>query len=258
MDYRRHPELIERLAAEYALGTLRGAARKRMQRLAREDAVVRRAIAEWEARLVPMAGALPEVPPPRRVWEAVRERVFATPYATQAAATSPARAKSGLWDSLAFWRNLGLVTSGCAAALVAAMALQKPQVVEIERTVEVPSRQMQQSYVATLADKGGNVVLLAYASRNSNELWIKHAGTQQITTQQAFELWGLPKDAGGKPVSLGLVPLTEKGTIKLAAAAEQTLKDFPALAISLEPAGGSTTGAPTGPVLYSGPCFKFW
>ena len=254
MDYRRHPELIERLAAEYALGTLRGQARRRLQRLAREDAVVRRAIAEWEARLAPMAGAVPEVAPPRRVWEAVRERVASSQPASQPAG----RAKASLWDSLAFWRNLGLVTSGCAAALVAAMALQKPQVVEIERMVEVPSRQMQQSYVATLADKGGNVVLLAYASRNSNELWIKHAGTQPITTQQAFELWGLPKDAGGRPVSLGLVPLTEKGTIKLAAPAEQTLKDFPALAISLEPAGGSTTGAPTGPVLYSGPCFKFW
>ena len=254
MDYRRHPELIERLAAEYALGTLRGQARKRMQRLAREDAVVRRAIAEWEARLVPMASAVPEVEPPRRVWEAVRERVAAS----QAATGPAAPARTSFWDSLAFWRNLGLMTSGCAAALVAAMVLQKPQVLEIERVVEVPSKEMQQSYVATLADKGGNVVLLAYASRNSSELWIKHAGTQAITTQQAFELWGLPKDAGGKPVSLGLVPGTEKGTMKLAAAAEQTLKDFPALAISLEPAGGSTTGAPTGPVLYSGPCFKFW
>lgn len=247
MDYRRHPELIERLAAEYALGTLRGPARRRLQRLAREDAVVRRAIAEWEARLVPMAVAVPEVEPPRRVWEAVRERLAA-----------PAPVRTSFWDSLAFWRNLGLMTSGCAAALVAAMVLQKPQVLEIERLVEVPSKEMQQSYVATLADKGGNVVLLAYASRKSNELWIKHAGTQAITTQQAFELWGLPKDAGGKPVSLGLVPGTEKGTIKLAAAAEQTLRDFPALAISLEPAGGSTTGAPTGPVLYSGPCFRFW
>jgi anti-sigma-K factor RskA len=32
----------------------------------------------------------------------------------------------------------------------------------------------------------------------------------------------------------------------------------PMLAVSLEPRGGSPTGSPTGPVLYSGPCVKDW
>jgi anti-sigma-K factor RskA len=30
------------------------------------------------------------------------------------------------------------------------------------------------------------------------------------------------------------------------------------LAVSLEPMGGSPTGEPTGPVMYSGPCVKYW
>ena len=46
--------------------------------------------------------------------------------------------------------------------------------------------------------------------------------------------------------------------LKLVAAADQALGDVPALAISLEPPGGSPTGQPTGPVLYSGPCVKYW
>jgi anti-sigma-K factor RskA len=102
-------------------------------------------------------------------------------------------------------------------------------------------------------------VLLAYASRHSDELWLKPNEMQSIdSAKQVFELWGLPKEPGGAPRSLGLLPQREKTSIKLAAAADQTLSDFPALAVSLEPAGGSKTGLPTGPVLYSGPCLKFW
>lgn len=38
----------------------------------------------------------------------------------------------------------------------------------------------------------------------------------------------------------------------LTAPAGESLTNIPALAVSLEPAGGSPTGQPTGPVLYSG------
>ena len=46
--------------------------------------------------------------------------------------------------------------------------------------------------------------------------------------------------------------------IELPAAADRTLQSIPALAISLEPAGGSPTGLPTGPVLYSGPVQRLY
>jgi anti-sigma-K factor RskA len=46
--------------------------------------------------------------------------------------------------------------------------------------------------------------------------------------------------------------------LQLAAIADQSLGEIPALAVSLEPKGGSPTGAPTGPVLFTGPCVKYW
>jgi anti-sigma-K factor RskA len=55
-----------------------------------------------------------------------------------------------------------------------------------------------------------------------------------------------------------LISNEERFRVKLAAAADQSLGDVPALAISLEPQGGSPTGQPTGPVLYTGPCVKYW
>jgi anti-sigma-K factor RskA len=123
--------------------------------------------------------------------------------------------------------------------------------------VEVPSKQRQESYVATLTDPGGKVVAVAYAARNSNELWVRRLNLP-ADSNQVHELWALPAQPGGAPRSLGLIPANEKGNIRLVAAADQSLRDVPALAISLEPAGGSKTGLPTGPVLASGPCIKFW
>jgi anti-sigma-K factor RskA len=245
VNYGLNPELLERLAAEYALGTLRGRARLRFARLARENAAAARAVREWENRLVPMSFAVRGVRPHRRVWIAIQARL---PDA------------GGAWESLAFWRNLGLVASGCAAALLVAFVVRDPRFapVPVEK-IAAPKGQMQPAYVAVLSDKAGKVVLLAYADRHSDELWLKPNEMQIIDpAKQVFELWGLPKEPGGAPRSLGLIPLREKATIKLAAAADQTLSDFPALAVSLEPAGGSKTGLPTGPVLYSGPCLKFW
>jgi anti-sigma-K factor RskA len=73
---------------------------------------------------------------------------------------------------------------------------------------------------------------------------------------RSLELWALPR--GGAPRSLGLVSSAERSNIKLAAVADRSLGDVPALAVSLEPPGGSPTGQPTGPVLYTGPCVKYW
>ena len=248
MNYSRNPELIDRLAGEYVLGTLRGAARLRFARLAREDATARRALREWEGRLGPMGEALPAISPPRRLWRAIQTRIR----------TDRAASGRGFFESLALWRGFGLIASGCAAALMVAFSLQQPQIIQVPVDVEVPTRQMQASYIATIKDKDGNVVLLAYAARNSDELWIRKSGVKDIPGDRSFELWGLPAGKGGAPKSLGVLPSAEKGTIKLAAVADKSLADFPMLAVSLEPAGGSKSGAPTGPVLYSGPCFKFW
>lgn len=252
MNYRGNPELIERLAAEYVLGTLRGRARLRLARLMREDAAVAHAVRRWEVRLTPMASALREIRPHGRVWSAIEARL---------SGAGSSGAPRGLWNSLAFWRNLGLAATGCAAALLVAIALRQPRATEIpfQGIVKMPGERMQESYVAALSDKSGKVVLLAYAARDSDRLWLKRNG--MLTTnpaQQALQLWGLPKEPGAAPKSLGLIPASEKGWVKLAAAADAALKDVPSLAVSLEPAGGSRTGLPTGPVIYAGPCFRLW
>jgi anti-sigma-K factor RskA len=258
MRYRNKPELQHRLAAEYALGTLRGRARLRFQAWMREDAALRRAVAEWEQRLAPMTAGIAEVPPPRRVWEGIEARLAApTAPRPAAAAAEPRASRGGFWGSLGFWRGWGLVATGCAAALIGALALQKPQVVEVPIEKIVESTAMQPSYVAVLRDKAGKPVLVAYARRKSDELWVKRIGMEAAPAEHGYELWGLYGKEGMAPKLLGMLPKDEKGTLKLAGVADESLKDFPALAITLEPAHGSG-GKATGPVVASGDCFKFW
>jgi anti-sigma-K factor RskA len=252
MRYRNKPELQDRLAAEYVLGTLRGGARLRFEAWLREDAALRGVVAAWQTRLMPLADAVPERAPPRRVWQAVERRI-----GTAAGAQGPA----GFWDSLAFWRNWGLVATGCTAALVGALALRAPQVVEVPviQQVEVESRRMQPSYVAVLHAPGDErLMFVAYAGRHSDELWVKRMELPTEPHNHSYELWGLPAKEGAPPVSLGVIPASDKATIRLAAAADQSLRDFPALAITVEPLGGAKDGKPSGQVVAKGQCMRFW
>jgi anti-sigma-K factor RskA len=246
MNLRHKPELQERLAAEYALGTLRGRARARLQRWMREDAALARAVAEWEARLAPLAAAVAPVAPPARVWAAIRARL--------------GEPGAGLWHSLAFWRGLGLAASGAAAALFAAVTLLSPPPpvpAPAPVVVRLPAAEMAGIYLAVLSDpKTDRPRLLVTANRHSEQLQVRTLDPAIRVPGKDLELWALP--AAGAPRSLGVVGRDERATLTLAAAAERTLGEVPSLAVSLEPAGGSPSGAPTGPVLAAGPCIKVW
>jgi anti-sigma-K factor RskA len=250
MDLIRNPELQQRLAAEFALGTLRGRARQRFRRFMAEDAALAAAVQDWELRLAPMAAAVAPVQPPARVWRAIQERLGA----------APPRSVS-LWANVAFWRNLGLAASGMAAGLLAAIALiapQAPSPAPAPVVIRVPSNEMGATYLAVLSDpKTQKPVLVVSAGRNASELWVKTLDPAIHVPDRSLELWALPP--GRAPKSLGVVAPSEKMTVlKLVAAADLAFADVPALAVSLEPAGGSPTGAPTGPVLYTGPFLKYW
>jgi anti-sigma-K factor RskA len=239
LNCKNKPELRERLAAEYALGTLRGQARVRLRRWMREDAALARAVAEWEARLSPLAEAVRPVRAPARVWRAIETRLGA----------GATRASAGWWDRVAFWRPFGILASGALAAVLAAVALLpggKPP----------PFEAAPAAYIALLSDpKTQRPVLVATAARKEARLSIRALDPAILVSGRSLELWALPKQGG--PQSLGLVE-AEHATLKLIGEADRVLGDVPMLAVSLEPRGGSKTGAPTGPVLYSGPCVKYW
>jgi anti-sigma-K factor RskA len=223
-------ERLDRLAAEYVLGTLPRRARARLARAARTEAAVAQAIAEWERRLGPFASALPGVTPPPHVWDRIAGRLGL-------GRGDAAPVAEGWWNRLAVWRALAAL--GFVAALAFGVALLAPRPAVTEPPI-----------IAVLAGRDGQPALIASALRSDRFLRMKAVGAAPVEPGKSLELWMLPD--GQPPRSLGVLPAGALVRVPLAAPSETALANIPALAVSLEPAGGSPTGAPTGPVLYSG------
>ena len=217
MNY-HNPELQQKLAGEYVLGTLRGQARSRFEQLMQRDVDLRDEVADWQTRLMPLADSLTPVNPPKRVWQGIRDSLGFQVVSR--------------W-SLVFWRNLGLISTTAAVMLAIYIAV-------------VPMHAVAPGYLAVIADAQAKPGWLI--SSNDNTLTIKSLTHRTLASNRSLELWLLPD--GGKPVSLGLLPLTGNKTAQLSAALKNVMAHSHTVAVSLEPAGGSPTGQPTGPVLY--------
>lgn len=232
---RRNEALLEKLASEYVLGTLRGGARRRFEAWMRDDAVVRQAVTRWQGRLAPMAEFAEPVQPPARVWDGLEQELGLTERRERGWL-------SRLGDNLAFWRGLGLVSSAAAAVLLAVLLVRQPD------GVPAPP-----SYIATLADERAQVAMLVSGYPGRNELTVRVLAAPEMDEDRSLELWAVPPT--GQPRSLGLV--SRSGTSTLPLPPGVTPEEAALLAVSLEPRGGSPSPAgPTGPILYKGPWLR--
>jgi anti-sigma-K factor RskA len=219
-----NPELRERLAAEYALGTLPRRARQRFRRLMAADPELAGLVDDWVRRLGPLDDATPAVEPPARVWRTIARR-------TQGTAPSPSPSWLG---GLAFWRGFAIAAGAAVAGLVLYVAVYA-------------GRAPAPIVVAVLAGQGGAPGWVAVTGPRPGEVSFSAVAPQPEPKPHAFELWSI---AGGTPRPLGLLPPESGGAFALRLA--QLPPPGAVLAVSLEPPGGSPTGLPTGPVLYQG------
>lgn len=213
------------VAGEYALGVLSAAERDRVQRRMKEDAGFAARVAEWDERLQPMSGEVPEVQAPRRVWTELEASLF----------RGEARPE-GLWSSLSLWRWLTVAASTAAAASLAFLLVLPP--------APAPS-----PLVAALHSGDAGPTFLAKVDPASGSLVIRVA-TAEPKADKVPELWLIPED--GKPRSLGVIEKEGQTAVVVPADLRGFASTKSALAISLEPPGGSPTGQPTGPVIAVG------
>jgi anti-sigma-K factor RskA len=83
-------------------------------------------------------------------------------------------------------------------------------------------------------------------------LKVKAMGEYPMPAGKDMELWLVMKDVPA-PVSLGLLPHAGTMEKKLPPEMMPMIEHGVAVAVSMEPAGGSKTGLPTGPVVLSAP-----
>jgi anti-sigma-K factor RskA len=224
MNYDR-PELLDQLAAAYALGSLRGRARARFERLCSTLPAALAARMHWEDRLLPLALAAPPAAPRAESWSAIRSRLAALDGA------HAARPPRSLWR----W--------AVAASVVAVVLLAGRLTIW-----KAPEWQL----LAELAPANSATQWRVERTADSSQIAIRTVGPVTAAAATSFELWVLP-GGGANPVSLGIMPTTGAAERKLTQQQRTQLRMSMQVAVSVEPAGGSPSGLPTGPVIIVAP-----
>jgi anti-sigma-K factor RskA len=180
------------------------------------------------------------------VWQAIsREARSVVPFAGRLppAATPP--------QEVAIWRRSTMRDNWRQLATAAVMLLAIYLVVDI--SLFTPSPAGAPALEVTINDETALPAWSVRLDRERRLLSVSIIRTQTIAAANSFELWMLPGEGPDQaPVSLGLIPASGEISLRLTAELAAALVAAGGLAVSLEPAGGSPTGQPTGPILYQG------
>lgn len=217
-------------AGEYVLGTLADADRQAFEQALGGDARLRAEVAYWQDRLLALTREAAPATPPRNLWSRIEHRLAP-------AAAAPVR----VWQRLGWWRGLSAAALASCAVLSGLLVLRAQAPLPADR------------YVAVLQAPGGggNGWFVEVDTRTSTLRLVPVAGSRgvEVPAGRTLQFWTKAPDAAG-PSSLGLVPagaVTELPAQRLPALVPEQLFE-----ITLEPAGGSPLGRPTGPVLFLG------
>ncbi|MEO8618163.1 MAG: anti-sigma factor [Sphingomicrobium sp.] len=214
-------------AAELALGLLDGDERSRALRRQLADPDFAREVERWRDHFAALFASWPDVAPPPQL----ESRILAATAANDGSALKSARP----------WKFMTVGSSIVAAALAFVLVTRPPEIREVP--VETPATS---AMVAAMAPTTGAPMAARYDAR-SHQLTL--GGQMTIPAGRSAQLWSIEGDSAPRP--LGLFREVSPGHY----VADATTRPIPVgsiLAISMEPQGGSPTGAPTGPVIASG------
>lgn len=228
----------ELLAMELALGLLDGAARTAAEARRATDPGFAALVRSYEDSLLPLAESLDPAPPPPALWERIEAAVAAD---SRVATPAPPAAPTPWWDRLPLWRG----ATAALAALSLALLVTRPEPVP---PAPAP-RPAGALLAATLASEAGRPLVTAALDPDRAAVVVAPVDDPALDGRVP-ELWLIPAD--GRPRSLGLMDLGGTRRITVPATVLQLVAEGAVLAVSLEPAGGSPTGLPTGPVVATG------
>jgi anti-sigma-K factor RskA len=263
------------MAAEYVLGTLDGEERARVEMMISVDPEFRLVVEEWERRLGELHAMVGAVEPADAVWGKIRTAVAAIapeaamrlPEVTSVpAAVTPVvneiTPSSGnvvsLSDRTRRWRSLAQLTTALAACLIALIGVQayRPDLLPEKlrpqgktEIVQVPTPAPAQ-FVAVFQRDGGLPAFIMTVDTNTKEFTVRKAGPD-APAGRSYELWIVPAGAS-RPNSLGVIGATDFTTKAALTPFDNPTIHNATYAVTVEPEGGSPTGAPTTAPIYAG------
>jgi anti-sigma-K factor RskA len=224
------------LAAEYALRLLEGEDLREAQRRAAIDPVFAAEITAWEERLAPLAQEIPEEQPEPHVWQRIERALPDVP--SSAGNVVQLRRKMSLWRGYA--AAITVVAASLALVVGYQAARDEPAIVQPERAPIM---------VAALSSEDTEIALAVAYDPQQGNLLVTPARLAGAPGHD-HELWIIP--SGGAPISLGLVTGGAPQRLEIPALLAPRFQARATIALSVEPAGGSPTGQPTGPVIAAG------
>ncbi len=225
------PDDLQALAGEYVLGLLDPAEVREIERRMTQDMALRDAVAAWRDRFLEIDASAAPVAPSAHLWQRIADEI-AAPQARPAQAARPA-----LWSRVGFWRGLSFAGAALSAllAIFSGMLIQQMQ----PRPVAVA--------VLQADDATPGAIIEAFADGSVRLVPLR---TIDVPPGRALQVWTLWDRARG-PVPLGLMARAEERRLARGDNLPMPI-DKQLYEITLEPASGSPTGRPTGPVLYKG------
>jgi anti-sigma-K factor RskA len=212
------------LAGEYALHLLDADSRHAFEtRLALEPSL-QALVRDWDQDLASWNDAFEPVAPPARLKSQIDARLFG--------AAAPRLSLRTLFGRR--FAYLAIASLAAVAIIIGPMAYNKSNAPQ---------------YVAEITADDNQLVVSAAFDLKSSKLSINRT-MGAASTGRALELWLIAEGASA-PVSLGVMSDAAQATVIIPEAL-RSLMVGGTLAISDEPLGGSTTGAPTGAVLAAG------
>ena len=270
------------LAAEYALGTLDADERAQVATMIAADKEFAAIVQAWEFRLGVLNQMVGSVEPRPLVWDNIRRAIghgeqaplvlpgapppIAPAEANDNVVAAPLRpAAEGsnviqLNSRIRRWRNVASFASAIAAALLVMVGLQvyqpdalpdsirpKPRTQVVE--VKTPPAAAAQ-YVALLQSGTGSPAFILTVDAATRNFTVRKVGAQP-EVGKSYELW-IVSDKLQRPRSLGVIGSGDFTARPVLSGYDAEIVNQATFAVSVEPPGGSPSGAPTGPVVFSG------
>jgi len=219
------------LADEYVLGLLHPDEVLQVEAEIIRNEELRQDVARSRERFLALDTAIPPMIVDERIWDTIQNQLSDS----RAPAITPIQSANDNKHGLNRWRFAAL--SASAASILLAIGLGW----SLTRTIEPV-------VIAVLLDDTGGVQAIVEDFGNENA-HVRLLTNIEIPSGKTIQVWTLPSQDIG-PVSMGLLEGAHSAQLKgpdLPLPRGEQLYE-----LTLEPAGGSPTGRPTGPILSKG------
>lgn len=238
---------IHTLAAEYVLGTLDKDERDAVETQRLNDPFLEQAIVSWQAHLAGLNDYVQDAEPREALFDEIlakldqrRDKKSVSNNSLNSAASAVVVEMEAMRAKLKRWRFTAFGASAIAACLAVFMVV-KPQV--------APVVQANAPFVAVFQADDKQPAFIMSLDIETRQLTVRPVTAQGQAAGKTYQLWIKADEIGPTPRSLGLLA-------NVASPIQKQINYDPAVirhatfGISVEPAGGSPTGVPTGPAIH--------